>query len=278
MVKKLLKHEIANSYKYFTPVFIIGIVGALVVTYLGLTTFQSETNLSDSQSIIAAFAVLLLFGLGVVATVLTIGGLLKITYKSLYSVTGYRQFTYPITSRQRIIVKTITALFWNVVILAFLVLLIGASITIVGIFNGVTFQIFIDAFVNVIRHSLTFNSAKDALLFTTNALIGGVMEILIILFVGAFANTSFIRKKRSLVAIIAYIVIAWVINIVKSVVVYNIFGPSSSISFLTMLLQANVNVVYEQSMMITMLLNLIFCVLAYVGTEWLWDHKLEVLN
>lgn len=277
MVKKLLKHEITNSYKYFTPVFIIGFVGTMIFTYLGLTTFQSQSNLNGSQTIIASLAVLLLFGLGVVAMVLTIGGLLSITYKSLYSVTGYRQFTYPITSRQRIIVKTITALFWNAVITLFLVALVALSITIIGFFNGETFQALITMFVNALVKSLTFDNLKDFAVFILNVMVGAIMQILIILFVGALANTSFVRKKRSLIAIVSYIGITWAINIIQGFVIYGMFGSAHSDGFLAMF-EASSAFAVEQVTYVGILLNLIVCVLAYVGTEWLWDNKLEVLN
>lgn len=274
MVKKLIKHEISSTFKFFVPVFVMGVVGSLVFTFLTNVSLRQET-VSDGFAIIIGIVVLILTGLVVASIVLMIMGLLQVSYKTLYSLTGYRQFTYPITSLQRLIVKVVTSLFWVFVTGIFVTLMIALSALITYLINEPLANFFDYAYqllkglladVDILRFVVKgFDSLADL-----------TLQIVTILFAGALANSSRFRKNRALIAFVTYFVSMIVISNVNSLMSFALFGFADT--GVMSLVTIGDTLLNYQTMTLSIVINLIFIGLTAFGTMWLWDNKLEILN
>lgn len=273
MVKKLIKHEIASSARHFVPVFIMGLVGAGIFTSLMVSSFKVEY--SDMVEIAIGLGIVLLIGLVIASIVLMVIGELYVTYKSMYSVTGYRQFTYPITSQQRIAVKVITTLFWTIVTSLYVMVMVGISLFITAMFStdfSNLMNIVIDGLGDVLRN---IDYA-----FATSLIVSGIgdtiLSVFIILLAGAFANSSRIRKNRSVVALVAFLIINFVLSTISSIVL-NLIFQANNVSFLGIIMAGDGSLGHLGIYLGT-LIKMIYCVGCYFAIVWLWENKLEILN
>lgn len=274
MVKKLIRNEIESTFKYFVPVFIMGLVGAGIFTSLMVTSLNVSITSSAFEMVIA-IVVILLVALVIASLVLSVLGLLQVMYKTLYSVTGYRQFTYPITSSQRILVKVITSLFWIFVTFIYVLLMLGLSILLSALFsfqfneilNMINFN-FIEALLSI---DLAFTS-----LFNLSVVSNLVLQLMLILVAGAFANSSYIRKNRSIVAFVVYMLTSILIDSLYSITIYMITGIQS-LGLGSIFIAGIVEIPYG-GMALGVIINVLFIVAAYFTTVWLWERKLEILN
>lgn len=274
MVKKLIKHEISSTFKYFTPVFIMAIVGSILFTILTNVSLRQDT-ISDAFGLVIGFVVLILVGLVVASIVLAIMGLLQVTYKTLYSLTGYRQFTYPITSSQRIIVKLVTSLFWIMVTSIFVFIMFTLSILVTYLINEPVANLF-EYVYYVLRQVLTGFDFVLLSVLSVNSLSEMVLQITTILFAGAVANSSMVRKNRAIIAFVVYFVSVLVFSNITSLISMLIFNYGGT--GILGIISSGDSIISYESLSLTIVLNLIFVALTTYGTIWFWDNKLEILN
>lgn len=272
MVIKYTKHEIEQTFKYYLPVFGIGIVGGLLLI---LMVSSLHSSISSSEVPWAfTFAILGLFALSVAGTVLTIRGMLIVLYSTLYSVTGYRQFTYPITSKQRIAIKVLVSTFWNIVTTVFLgiVGLLSVAIILLIIPEGKP------AFDFAIQSALEVLKSVDVLnvsLMFGNFIVSSISSILMILVVGAIANSSWIRRNRSVYAIVIYVGLSLLTSQITGWVTD---GLVTTVPFVTDFAVISQSILSVEGLLISIIINIIYSILMVLATIWLWDHKLEILN
>lgn len=275
MVIKYTKHEIEQTFKHYIPVFIMGVVGAVLVIGMAYTTSKAVTSSQDMPWAFS-FMLLALFGVSIAASVIAIRAMLMVLYTNLYSVTGYRQFTYPITSVQRVIIKILTASFWNVIIGAFL-LVIGfvTVLAIRAIIPGGEFVL--EVIVDGIKEIFSKMDISRVLLSILSTITSSLLTIVVILLSGAFANSSWVRKNRTIMALIAYLVISVLMSQVSSLVLSGLFNSQGTVSGVIAIFGFE-NLLSLPGLLVSILMDFIFIIISVVGTIWLWENKLEILN
>lgn len=123
MVKKLFKHEIFAYLKTLTPVYIILCGIALMARLL-----QFFENGGTVYKIIFGSATVVYVISIIVAIILTLILVITRFYKNMFSSEGYLTHTLPVTADQHIIVKTVTAVLFQL-ITVFAVLISACIIT-----------------------------------------------------------------------------------------------------------------------------------------------------
>ncbi|CAM3619427.1 hypothetical protein ERUR111494_03410 [Erysipelothrix urinaevulpis] len=266
MVGKLIKHDLIDSSRAYLPVFGLILLGTLISISLMIISQDPNSVLSLITSLLS----IVLFGLMVAVTVMSIKASIYVLYTSLYKEKAYRLFTLPVKTWQILVSKIITSIIWNVlvsigVLISMLIIVTSTGFNFFEILAGLGegLKIFFENVQPGIYISFFFNVILDAL-----------MGSMVILFAGSLANSSFIRKNRGIVTFAIVLITMMVIGQLSGIFEANFFSVLSRFSYQGMLDGTTRIHIFD---FFWVFMYQILLISAFVfGTLWLWENKLEV--
>lgn len=278
MVVKLFRTEFSASFKKFVPVMVL--IG--VATILGFISVYRVVNdtegfiNSGSASIVAGFLffaiIMIVYAVGIMIVVSSV----NLLYKNIYKVNAYRLFTLPVKASDLFISRLAIVVFWNLVcgLLAALgvtlVLLFSSAIS--GAFSSIVYDLRI--IIEALFAQLPYEGFLSFFLWAVNAFVELLGTFAALLFAGAIANSSAIRKHRGAVTCAIFLALL----IVESIIT-NITGFYLDSSIFASNLTGSSNAIIPASHIFAVTIyNLVVLAGLSYGTIWFWDHKLEVIN
>lgn len=168
-----------------------------------------------------------------------------------------------------------TSLFWALTTSLYVMMMIGLALLVTVMINEPLAQVFNYAWTAIKQVFTAFDFSWVAIV-SLDRFVGLLLQIIVILFAGAFANSSMFRKNRALVALITYIVTMIVFSNVSNLIQFMIFNQGNNpVSWLFLV---GDSVLSKEAMIFGSIINVVYSgILAYL-TIWLWENKLEILN
>lgn len=224
MLGKLLKYELKSTAKFFVPMYI----AILVITTLN-TIFIRKNVFVEAQGIIN----MVIGGLFIAITTLTIVIIVKRFKKNLLGDEGYLMFTLPVNSSSLILSKYISALIWvllTMIVTAMAVIIYSNALftNVGGLFgDGTTFSI---SNIMVSGEELVKNNQDIIIILSIIGLIlSGISIVVFVIYNSiAIAQLPIFTKHKTVVSIISFFVIGKIISVIYDFV--NNFTPQINIS------------------------------------------------
>lgn len=265
MFARLLKQQLKSTYKIFNILYASIIILGLL---LGLS-FKIET----AFTIIMVVFVYSIFGV----LIFYIANMLKICSTSLYGKRGYLTFCIPVSPHHLIISKILTIFLYgfgltlSVIIAIFLASILISPKDTASIFGE------IGSFIQTI-----FSNPLVTIISFINYFVSFTASLMLIFFAFALANTGIFNKKRSGMAVLIFIGINIVLEVILSLfadfnlsICVNIYD-SSKLAILTTM-QINNSGEYVPFFSFTsFFINLLSLIGFYFGTIYLMKNKLEL--
>lgn len=220
MVKKLFKHE------YLAYARVMGIVYAIVLTMAAanriIQIFEADTVIYKIISIFSGIT----YGVSIAAAFgfSFVLGILRF-YRNLFTAEGYLSFTLPVTPRQHISVKVITAVSMN--ILTLIVVLLSGCIVTAGELLKEIF-VAIDYLLKQLYPFVGSHMITVSLEFALLALVASFSGVL--LYYTFIAIGQLFKKNRILAAVGAYFAYYVLTQVVSTVItiVFTILGETGA--------------------------------------------------
>lgn len=286
MVGKLIKNEFLDSRKSFQPVLL------MIVSLTTILTIVTNTRLENSAAaFVIPILILIMIGLFIAVMVMWVMAFIDLLYKSIYNKNGYRLFTMPVKTWEIAVAKTVVYFIWMLIvgIVTFLAMIIFLAIS----FRDLEI---LKVYQSLIGYILSnFNFAEIGVMILS-LISNNLITIMVILFVGSFANSHFIQNRRALVAFVGYLILTAIISrftvaFVAEVSLFDFIindqlimnpGMIDSINPLTQgwstIFELSTNAIGFQTVAKVTLIEMLMSGLLMIGTIWMWDNKLEILN
>ncbi len=219
MFLKLIKHDILNSWKDFGLSYLLGL-GLAVLLFI--SKIPGETNI-----IFSLFVSLLMLGLGLAVTIVSIRALIRLFYSSLYTQDPVLTWTQPVSSTWVLLSKVIVGFIWSLVSIVFIVALMAIFLLLVSQDTVEGLQMIYDMFSEYISVDPSVQ-----IVYIVSFVASYCLQAATILLVGAIANSSWIRQHRNILAVAFFLIIYFTItNIISLVsrggpIVISTFGSS----------------------------------------------------
>ena len=283
MVLKLIKNEFKDSSKKFLP-----ILGLIVTVTLLLSFAIRSSSTAQSMALFNVIIVLFVFGLFVGIVVLSFMAFIHLLYTSLYNKNGYRLFTLPVDNWEIITSKISVYFIWNIIISVVSVLSVMVFLAIsIGDFE------YLEIFFDFMSYILSQFELRVLLVYLLNYFTSTLMTLSLFLFVGSLVNSAFIQNNRGLKMFVLFIFFDLTLSqVMMRVIGYEtgglniIFNPDS---FITgqynplvdgwgQLISISTNLVGLQRVALSSILYTTIALLLFFATNWLWNHKLEIID
>ncbi len=283
MVTKLIKNEFIDPKRKFMP--ILGLIFAISV--LILLSFRSSTI--PTESILVVMVTLVIMGFGVAIVVLSFMAFIDLLYTSLYNKNGYRLFTLPVKTWEIITAKVIVFLLWNLIIGLFALV----SFFVIGLvtMHGTDVMVIIRSFFSYFFSQVELRVFMVLLL---DVITSNLSTIALFFFVGSVVNSTYVQNNRGLKMFIFYLIATVVMGQLYGLVNdYNnfVFDFNVNESFIhgmesfnpltdgwEVMFNISTNIQGLQSTALMSVLYAIVSALLFMGTAWMWDHKLEIID
>ena len=269
MLIKLVKNEFIATYRRFTTIYL----GILLLSVL-MSLFSSFDEELMFILVALAFAGLLI-GTIVIFAIQSI----RLYTSDLYSARGYLSLTLPVKTWQLLLSKIITMIIWYFI--TFLVIVTAFFLFAFSqlLINGI--EISISEIVNAIQDFLKLPLHVYVLWFFSS-LASIFMSITVIGISATCVCTGWIRKGKWMVAVLIYFVLNYTTSFINSIITRIIFpldsGYLSSLSLSTFQLfgLSYLEPTLSAQAWYSICFSLIIGILAFVGTVWLIDNKIEI--
>lgn len=262
MVIKLMKRELRDSARSFIPVIACILLGSILIP-VQLNNFSS----SFLSAVINLVLVVVMFSI----FILTVRASIYVLYTNLYNQSGYELFTLPIKLWQIIVSKILTLLLWYIAIT--LVSYIGIILMFVILSGDIT-MVFegIGDFIYAITH---YGIEMEVLTMLLYMFIGSLQSAVLIFLGGSIANSSYFTKRRGWWTLLFVILISWGLSQFSSLVGMNLFNFFDGF----IIDNSSLNVTMDVGrVLIASLYELLITGFLFMGTLWMWDNKLEIMN
>ena len=268
MVGKLIKNDLKDSSKAYLPVFVMIVVG----TVLALLSLSFAGGHSQFAYFVSTLMDLVIFGLVIAVMVMSVRATIYVLYSSLYTKNAYRLFTLPVKPWQILVSKIVTSIIWSILVSILTLVSVGI---IVGYVSEDFFIIFkgLNELITQLRMLVTPSILAA---FLMDASLSTILGYVMILFAGAFTNTSFIRKNRGIITFITVLITASVYGRISDVFGANIFSVLERYD-LNAFLVGTLHINFMEFFWVFAFVVLIIAALV-AATLWLWDNKLEITN
>lgn len=203
MARKLMKHEIINSWIEITVVCLGIICFSLLFSLFSKLRIQSPT--------LVGFSILALVFLYFAAGVLMIINIVRSFNKKIFSDEGYLTLTLPVTVDQLIISKIVVNIIWIIMtIITYLVSFMVIASALVS--ENIIFPIIGELFEFLTNYPLL------SILNIYGILVGILSMIVTLIFVLSFLNMGKVKKFKLLIGVILYYIIWAGINFMSNLI------------------------------------------------------------
>lgn len=220
MLRKLVKHDILSTYRDFAGL------------YMGMFAFAILAAVSinmDQRGYLIGISVFLLTGLSIATAVVTFVSIIRLFGRRMFTSEGYLTLTLPVTNTQTVLAKLLTGAFWSV--MTSLMFMVVAAILAGSVWLSVADRMLVEGYTWSQLWSMFMETGFMRIL-GSGILLSiplGIMEmfysLLILLFVIVFVNTSFVKKSKTGIGIVVFLVINVILNTFRTNV---IAGPVSA--------------------------------------------------
>ena len=281
MIRKLVKHDILSTYRDFAGL------------YLGMIAFALLVAVSinmDRQGYFMGISILVLSGLSLATAIVTFVSILRLFSKRMFSTEGYLTMTLPVSNRQTVLAKLLTGAFWSVMT-AVVFTLVGAILA-GSLWMSMTDRMLVEGYTWSQLWTM-FMETGFVRILTSGILMSiplGILEmfysLLILLFVIVFVNTSYVKKNKTGIGIVVFLMISLILNTFRT----NVIAGPVSVNDLNIHILPGVDAVAQvlaalrgfkydiNWLQYGGMIAFYLIVLAGFGylTIWLLDHKLEL--
>ncbi|MDP2813133.1 MAG: hypothetical protein Q8N92_01655 [Erysipelotrichaceae bacterium] len=211
MLRKLVKHDILSTYRDFAGL------------YMGMFAFAILAAVSinmDLRLYLIGISIFLLTGLSIATAVVTFVSIIRLFGRRMFTSEGYLTLTLPVTNTQTVLAKLLTGAFWSV--MTSLMFMVVAAILAGSVWLSVADRMLIEGYTWSQLWAMFLETGFMRIL-GSGILLSiplGIMEmfysLLILLFVIVFVNTSFVKKSKTGIGIVVFLVINVILNTFRS--------------------------------------------------------------
>lgn len=265
MLGKLIKHEFRATSRGFGAMYLL--VFVITVVLKVVMEIQSGFNIQNNVMSVISTITIMAFVLGIIAVILgTYVLIIKRFYDSMLKDEGYLSFTLPVKTWQHIAGKMITSYIWVIasgLFICFTVFILllgdGAVMGIREIFSAAVKEI----------------SAQEAWGYVAEIIIALLIALYVYICMGyaCFSIGQAYGKNKVLSALIAYIVIYFILQIISSVAIVIMFGSNY---FMSTTEPEMIKSMFHSLMIYTMVLSVIESVIFTVTTNVMLKRKLNL--
>lgn len=241
MLAKLLKFEFKSTYRSYLFLYLVILISSFLVPQVldsdGI--FAIAVNITYTVS---------LFGLLIMMFV----NIIQNYRKTMYGKQAYLTHTLPVSTNKLLACKCIAALVWMLVSI-FIVIISGFIVGQMLTYANFDITILVDAFFESIT-----------LMILINLVLSLLQTILLFYMIISLVHTRYIPKHKAFAGIVIFIVFAFID------------------AHFNQLFMLNNNFIYigsgtfEDQLGISILYSLTLCVIEYIVTKYILDHKMEI--
>jgi hypothetical protein len=213
MLRKLVKHDILSTYRDFA---------GLYLGMFALAILVGTSMINDTSGYVIGFSLAGFIAITITSAVVTLVSIIRLFSRRMFSTEGYLTLTLPATNTQTVIAKLLSGAFWSIMTTAMISIAIGimfltSFVTLIWSQYSLA-DIIIDgqSLLQIWTALLETGIIKDVVLGFLTGIPMGILEmfysLLILLFVIVLVNTSFVKKSKTLIGIVAFFVINMILN------------------------------------------------------------------
>lgn len=259
MFLKTLKHDLINSFKDYSTLYLTMILLAVFVPL----ALKSEVPILMSISVFTFSIILFL------SFVMTAMNSINFLKRRLFEEGAYFNLTLPVSLDTTLMSKILTVGIWAIgtfLIFLFTLMIFGLTLGVTSIDEiQMILRQFIEAFRNI--------KLTDLILYILMIAVSIMTLIAQVLLSMTIVNTSFFRKNNYIFSILIFFGIGIVAGIINDMVVSAIFGSAN-------LFSANASVVGitipTNQMVANLIISAIWFGVYYMIIRYLFDRKLEI--
>jgi hypothetical protein len=213
MLRKLVKHDILSTYRDFA---------GLYLGMFALAILVGTSMINDTSGYVIGFSLAGFIAITITSAVVTLVSIIRLFSRRMFSTEGYLTLTLPATNTQTVIAKLLSGAFWSIMTTAMISIAIGIMFMtsfVIFIWSQYSLaDIIIDgqSLLQIWTALLETGIIKDVVLGFLTGIPMGILEmfysLLILLFVIVLVNTSFVKKSKTLIGIVAFFVINMILN------------------------------------------------------------------
>jgi len=273
MLIKSVKHDIMATYRDFVGIYVALLLAALIGPFI----------LQTGNDIVDAIAIMILFGIVFSMVIITFLAIIRLYNRRLFSNEGYLTLTLPVKTEITIISKVITGLIWSILTsLVFIVaglIFFGIELLLVNVFNFSDMAFMVDLFNEIVNVFSQWEVIRVLLTQLPLTLVTTTKDLVLLVFIMTFINTSFIKKGKLPIGVAAYMILGGIISGISSTIFTLVLGEQyiANPSGTVILNQIGfVSDVTWLSFSLEMGVSLVFIALLGYASWWLLEHKLEI--
>lgn len=250
MFLKLWKYEIKCSYRSYVLMYAVLLLASLFI----------NTNSSFINSILTLIYTLMI----VITVIMTMVLVIRNYNQSMFQRPGYLTMTLPVSTQKIVLVKILNATL--TLLVSYFVIALSVLILICRI--GAIDLGAIGHFFGTMLHEIPL----EGWLVFVNLTLSLLQFICITYFIITFTHSCYVRKHRGVIAFVIFVVF----NILLSFINDTLLGGTISGSMFFQVTETTYRVSNMQSLIFSLVENLILIVGAYFATSYFLDHKLEM--
>lgn len=268
MLGKLMKYDLKGSARTMLPLFAALLIMTIINTIFVRINFSLDNT---GLSMLFGLSMFLYVAIIVAIAVMSLVIIIQRFYKNLFTDEGYLMHTLPVAAWQHIVAKLVIALLWALVCTVVIIL----SILIISLkdVDFVTLWIGFTTFMSQAAAELGVNFGlyifEGILLFLTST-ISSILMIYLAIAIGQLFNSH-----KIIGAFGAYIAITMVLQVLATVLLL-IFGNVVGDAFDALVASMSGVAIVHLVMIVMLVLNLISCVVFFIGTNYLMKNKLNL--
>lgn len=260
MFLKTLKHDLMNSFKDYSMLYLIMILLAVV------GPFVLKSNLATLQIILGVFMVIIVTS----SFVLMIVNAINFLKRRLFDQGAYLNLTLPVSIETTLISKILTVSIWQFLTLV----MIGISLIIFGLLFADNGLAVLNQLSDYLLAALKQAEWSTIVLTIISLLVGSLLAILSYLLCMTIVNTSYFKRPNYFIAFMIFILM----TLIKAEVFDNAFyrlvysnavdtdNMSQIIAFASSNYQIAASIIYD----------LVFIIILFLTTTWLFKKKIEL--
>lgn len=260
MFIKTLKHDLKNSFKDYSMLYLIMILLAII------GPFVLKSNLATLQIILGIFMVIIVTS----SFVLMIVNAINFLKRRLFDQGAYLNLTLPVSIETTLISKILTVTIWQFLTLV----MIGVSMLIFGLLFADNGLAVLNQMTDLILSAVKQAEWTTIVLTLISLLVSSFLAILSYLLCMTIVNTSYFKRPNYFVAFIIFIVMMLIKGEVFDNVFYKLIYTNAldndsmfrTIQFIASNYQIAASIIYD----------FVFVVILFVTTTWLFKKKIEL--
>lgn len=260
MFIKTLKHDLKNSFKDYSMLYLIMILLAIIGPFI------LKSNLATLQIILGVFMVIIVTS----SFVLMIVNAINFLKRRLFDQGAYLNLTLPVSTETTLISKILTVTIWQF----FTIVMIGISVVIFGLLFADNGLAVLNQMMDYVLVAFKQAEVLTIVLTIISFLVGSFLAILSYLLCMTIVNTSYFKRPNYFFAFMIFILMM----LIKSEVFDNVFyrfiydnavntaTMSQLVSFTSSNYQIAASIIYD----------FVFVIILFIFTTWLFKNKIEL--